>query len=380
MFKVGKAAYPTVDSDRTIGYQIQAYPNGKHLYWVNKFLHHQANRSENTSKQYAYRLCRFLNFLSEKNKTYLTATNNDLRNFITSINIKSDEKTVILNESALTESTIKAYLITLKRFYVFLSEQDKDFLIDLVENIKSKDKHSLLYGNVFDETTYEFLINPDGLTNKKSRNYERWYSQEQIEAILSAFNTERDKAIFSLTLDGLRIDEALSAYFSNYDAQNRTLQLTRSKGRTKTSPRMVALSERTVKFINSYLVNERDQVESKLLDEGKLISLNLFINLAKRNDSYGRGISYSSWYQILKRAALKAGLDPKRIRTHSGRSTKAQELFNLQAQYPGSLSDNQIKQIMGWKNIDSSNPYKNDLDRQTALNNFNILNKLEEGE
>ena len=378
MYKIEAVTYPQAYSDDRTGYQIYSEEDEHYLYWINKYLHFLANKSSNTARQYGYRLCRYLNFLKARDKTYLLATNSDLKAFITSINITEDENTILLTEGSLMESTLRSYLMTIKRFYVYLWEQNRDFLMDLEPTVREKNRKSLLYGNVWEESSYEFLLSPDISSSKKQRVYEKWYSEDEIEAILSAFNTNRDRAMFALTLDGLRIDEVLSIQKNDVDLQQQTVKLTRSKGKTKETARTVILSERSSKLIQDYLFSERDILEMELLEEGKIPDQTLFLNLRKRTDSYGRPVQYTSWQAILKRAAKKAGMDPKRIRTHSGRSTRAQELYNLQSQFPDQLSDSQIKQIMGWKNIDSGNPYKNDLDKQTALNNHNLISSLRE--
>ena len=104
----------------------------------------------------------------------------------------------------------------------------------------------------------------------------------------------------------------------------------------------------------------------------------LFLNLKNRADSYGTPVKYHNMLEIIKKAAKNAGLDPKRIRTHSGRSTKAGELFRMQAKNPASITDNQILEIMGWKNLSSAEPYKNRQDKETALENWKLLSKLKE--
>ena len=91
MFHVDEVYYPQAHADDVIGYQVNEAGAEDTLFWVNKFLHWTALRSKNTSKQYAYRLCRYLNFLKEKDKSYITATTKDLRNFILSINPNSKQ-------------------------------------------------------------------------------------------------------------------------------------------------------------------------------------------------------------------------------------------------------------------------------------------------
>ena len=50
----------------------------------------------------------------------------------------------------------------------------------------------------------------------------------------------------------------------------------------------------------------------------------------------------------------------------------------MQAKNPQLLTDNQILEIMGWKNMSSAEPYKNRLDKETAIENWNTLNKAKE--
>lgn len=45
---------------------------------------------------------------------------------------------------------------------------------------------------------------------KKTKEYIKWYTESDKEILLSNFLTNRDKAIFLMTLEGLRIDEVLS--------------------------------------------------------------------------------------------------------------------------------------------------------------------------
>ncbi|MFH4176397.1 hypothetical protein WAJ79_25990, partial [Acinetobacter baumannii] len=62
---------------------------------------------------------------------------------------------------------------------------------------------------------------------------------------------------------------------------------------------------------------------------------------------------------ILKDAAEKAGLDRKEIRTHSGRSTRAQELVEIMRDKPGvGVTETLIKEEMGWTSINTLKVYE----------------------
>lgn len=365
-------------NNNSLGYVVTGSDNEPYPYWLNKYLHTLAIRSTNTARQYAYVLCRYFNFLQTRNTNYIQAQDKDLRAFLVSL-LYSNDHILNLKAENITDSTLHNYLTTIKGFYEFLFKNDREFNISLVQK-KSSNQYSFYYGMIWEETKAELLKEPVFTSSKESKHYEKWYQQGQIEDLLNAFNKRRDKAIFSLSLDGLRIDEILSLQLNDFNAKDRTFQLHRSKGKKDYDYKRIALlSSRSVELIEDYLFFERSNVEEDLLEQNRYPDQTLFINLRK-GEEYGQPIGYRNWLYILKRAAGKAGLDPETVITHSGRSTRAQELFYLQAKHPGKLSDSQICQIMGWKNISSSEPYKNRLDRKTALENLKLLESLEEEE
>ena len=83
------------------------------------------------------------------------------------------------------------------------------------------------------------------------------------------FLTLRDEAVFRLTLEGFRIDEALSVKLDNYNPVERIIQLTRSKGRatvtgeSRNHLRTVALPAATCKLIDDYIATEKMIAENE---------------------------------------------------------------------------------------------------------------------
>jgi len=378
MYKVSKCIYPKEKSAYMEGWILEHDRN--YPFWANKFLHQMNNGSVGTAKQYAYKLCKFFNYLETYHKIdYTTATTDHLSKFFTFMSYGTHSKIINISESKVSGFTLKVYFTVIKRFYEYLHSQNKDLAVKL-NKVKGKaNKHSYLYGQYWEDKKSKLVIDNYFERSKLPIKYEKWYSKEQLAAILSQFNTYRDKAIFSLTCDGLRIDEVLSALMHNYDDTEGLLQLHKSKGReTGDVQRVCVLSERTRKYLDEYLFNERSLVETKLLDNGKIPPDEVFLNLKERGNSYGKPVNYNNILEIIKRSAEKAGLDPKGIRTHSGRSTKAGELFREQAKNPKLMTDNQITEIMGWKSMSSAEPYKNRQDRETAIENWKRLNKIKE--
>ena len=342
--------------------------DNKYPYLVNKFLHQMNLGSINTAKQYAYKLCAFLNYLEEIWEiNYIEAETKHLKNFIRYMQYGKKIIPFGTIEGNKSGFTVQAYMNVIKRFYEFLYGQGIDLNLEF-QTKRKNNPEAYLYGQNWDQMVTRLEINDVFDRSKMPIDYIKWYSDEQIEAILDNLKTYRDKAIFSISLDGCRIDEILSLQMKNYNCQEALLTLHRSKGRqTGNTNRLVVLSNRSWKLLEDYLFYERAEVEMDLLEKDILPPEEIFLNLRKRDDSYGQPIKYYNILCILKSAAERAGLDPSRIRTHSGRSTKAMDLFRYQAEHPQELSDDKIKEIMGWKSLDSANPYKNRQDKEITI-------------
>lgn len=373
MFTVAKCIYQKSDG-ATLGGWIIEHPSA-YPYWVNKFLHQMNTGSEQTAKQYAYKLCKYLNYLHDFSQiSYEEATPRHLTNFLRYLQFGNIIPLGVVLEGQRSGHTVKNYCTVVTRFYTFLHNQGKRTKMELSEKEGLENHRSYLYGQNLLAATPKYLVETSYANGKPPIEYEKWYTDEQVEAIISNLRTYRDKAMFSISLDGLRIDEILSSQMHLYHAGEGTLKLCRSKGRSEEAARICVLSERSRALLEEYLYNERSAVEQRLIELGRVAPTEIFLNLRERKDSFGEPMGYHNALEILKRAAKRAGLDPSKIRTHSGRSTKASELFRQQAVDPSTLTDNQILEIMGWRSMDSAEPYKNRQDRVTAIENWKRLN------
>ncbi len=378
MYQVAKCKYQKKAEQLMDGWiliHVHLYP-----FWPNKFLHKMNNGSPNTAKQYAYKLCKFLNYLEDVwSLDYRQATTHHLHKFFTYMLYGPDINIISLTEANRSGFTLRSYYSVIKSFYSYLYTQNLDLRVELQTSKTSVSKHSYLYGQHWeDEKTRLFVDNSYG-RGKPPVQYEKWYNEEQVQAILSNFNKYRDKAIFSISLDGLRIDEIISLRLHDYNSSEGILYLYKSKGKQDGNVnRICVLSEQSRVLLEEYLFNERDFVETKLLTMKQQVPEHIFLNIKNSANSFGKPVGYHNLLERIKGAAKKAGLDPRRIRTHSGRSTKAGELFYEQAQNPKELTDNQILEIMGWSNMSSAEPYKNRQDKKTAIDNWKRLNELKE--
>lgn len=346
--------------------------DGIPMFEINRWLEYKGSRSILTARTYAYSLRRFLNFLDFKGKSYKEATKKDVMLFVDNILFLDDEN--VLNiESKISYNTASNYLTVIKEFYRYLEDfNSENSNITFFNKRKRNSKEIYLYGQIWDMDIKE-MLNTKINRIKGTKEYIKWYTDEEIEAIeaiISRFYTLRDKAIFLLTLEGMRIDEVLSLTLDSYDEFEGTVIPNRTKG---SKYRKVPIRERTKKALEDYLYSERSAVEAQM----GLINNDMFVNL-KEGKSQGKAVTYNNMLNIIKGAAKRAGLDNKKICTHSGRSTRVMELLRHQAKNPeDNITDEQIRLLMGWNSPESIKSYVNYKDERILID---IAKKINDGE
>ncbi|MHB8099968.1 MAG: tyrosine-type recombinase/integrase [Sulfuricurvum sp.] len=188
-------------------------------------------------------------------------------------------------------------------------------------------------------------------TNDKE--YIMEYTDEEFRVIYSNFSNYRNRAIFLLTLHGMRIDEVLSIKIKDYDPKSGTVKPSRSKGTGRGRKRTVVIGDQTSSVIENYIRHERNPAEI----QAKKANDALFVNTKKIDgDVVFTEYSADSFRSSLKTAAKKAGIKGN-VRTHSGRSDKATKLVKTMVGGDINLTDETIRHIMGWKTIESIRPY-----------------------
>lgn len=369
MFSVEKAIITKANMENYDCYII--LNNDLPVFFINKWLDMKALKSDKTSKKYAYDLCRFLNFLNQLNKTYLKATKKDVLLFIDSVLFQLDDNVSSIS-SNISYNTAYSYLNTIKEFYKYVEDYSDEASIEADKYKKKSAKNSFLYGQIWDMNIKDILLLRTSRI-KGNKDYLKWYTDKEKSALIMNFKTLRDKTIFLLTLEGMRIDEVLSLTLANYDPVNALVTTNRSKSK---DTRTIPLSDDTVQAIEDYLFNERSDVEINCDTPTEYLFLNL-----KRGRYFGKEVSYNNFLTVLKKASSRAGLDPAKIRTHSGRSSKTMELLTFQAEHPEiNLTDEQIRLLMGWENVNSIKPYINYKDERILLAVAKKINEIKNGE
>lgn len=355
-FEVKRFLFETENSEEILRYMLTDFLIPMNV--PNQFIEMKSINKLGTGKVSAHKLCVFFNYLYDKcGKEYHNATNKNVQTFIDFL-IYGEKNTLTIHnpQNSISYSSLVGYLSVITDFYKWLDQNYGSEMI-FYENSKRVRPQSYLYGQIY---TYKYsrIINRTLPNVKPSREYIKWYTKDEISLLLSNFNTFRDKAVFMLTLEGFRIDEVLSMRLSDYKKIDRLIQPSRSKGKqsaiNKNTLRTIRISEETSKTLNQYLFEERVVAENmsvELIDE-------IFINL--QGEVIGKPLKYHNFLKILKKCANRAGVDSKKIRTHSGRSTKVMNILEENALNPeNSKSDVEIMRYFGWNNINSISSYMN---------------------
>lgn len=342
---------------------------------VNQWLELKSIRKASTGQEYAKKMTVFLNWLDSNGVSFENATNRHVRQFLHFLIFGDMQDGKILSlQSSASSSTLEKYITVITNFYRWLDEVSQTEML-----WKSKSIHagqSFLYGQIY---SYEYWYLVDGYAAmlKPGRDYLKWYDENTKRALCGNFQTLRDEAVLRLTFEGFRIDEALSVTFDSYNATERLIQPTRSKGKTDAHRgnnrlRLVALPESVCSVLNRYIQTERAIAETG----SEKISQYLFINL-NAGKAQGEPLRYRNYLKILKRCAKRAGLDESKIRTHNGRSTKVMEFLEHQALHPeDNITDGIIMESFGWRSFSSIDHYR---DHNNPIIAKAVMEKLHKG-
>ena len=379
VFKVMRALMPAPSGGERELWLITRH--GIPFYQINEWLDLKSIRKISTGKEYAHKLCVYLNFLHGQGISFEDAVTDDVMAFLMRLMGRSSEDGgVIRLRAPLSYSTLSKYVTVITEFYKWLEQIGVHHVeFQTMDNAKRAQK-SFLYGQI-SSYEYKYIIDRHMLRLTAKREYIKWYTDDEVVIICSCFLTLRDLAIFLVTLEGFRIDEVLSMQLEDYDSQAGRISPSRSKGKPDASSgdfkhRTVFLPQSTRDVLDRYLLTERSQAET----QSGLLSQTIFINL-KAGRSQGTPLAYRNYWEILKKCAARAGLDSKKIRTHSGRSTKVMQFLEHQAAHPeNNISDAMISEHFGWKSLDSIEPYRNYNNPIIAKAVFDKLQKAKEGQ
>jgi len=335
-------------------------------FYISLFVNNKSKNSFGYGVQAAHKLIKYLNFLLEHSIEYWEATDEHVKAFflrLINFNTKTNE---IVGVPTVQYPTLIAYKNTIISFYKFLWQFTNHSVLQISkwENNKYFQYDAPLvlqykHAEKITTATIDLFLTKFKNSNKE---YIMEYTEEEIAAIYSCFNNYRNRAIFLITLHGMRIDEVLSIKLKDYNPIQNIVKPSRSKGKGAGKKRTVVLDTLTVKCIENYILHERNNAEIK----SNTHSDYLFINFRKVEDEIVLNpYSYNAYRNCFITASKKAGL--VNVRTHSGRSHRASELLKIMIKGDVNLSDEIIRHIMGWKSPESIQPYVEHANEDIAI-------------
>lgn len=311
-----------------------------------------------TGERYAYSLLRFLRYLKSNGLNYLDVTNKRvIEEYIKDL-LGLGEK-VINYESQITFQGLNTYITVLKSFYHWLEDEQKASINPVLYSSKRTKQspvlnQKFLYGQIWNFDIEESILSR--VTYRRKRDHLKWYSQQEIEDITQQLLSLRDKTIFIISVEtGMRIGEILGLKITHFDRFEPSLEVVKqmnieNRARAKTSERTVLIYQNLAEMIQMYISTER--AESNLLNSDFLFLNNFGIHK-------GKPLKSRNFLRILKDAGERAGLQKHEIRTHSGRSTRAQELVELMRDNPElGITKTFIEEELGWKSGNSIKVYE----------------------
>jgi integrase/recombinase XerD len=268
-----------------------------------KFLQVEKGLSQNSIYSYTYDLKKFSEFLAQKSKDIMDATQEDIQQFL------KYEK----NNKNNSSRTLARSLAAIRQFYNFMSDTMEINIPNPTEKI---------------ETPHVDKTLPDYLT------------VSEVDRLFSSISEDdcfelRDKTIFELLYSsGLRISEAVELKLSDIDFSNQFLTVI-GKGNKQ---RMVPIGKEAMRLINKYLSESRNVILNGREAE--------FLFISKKESKLNR----KSVWRLLKNYVNRVDID-KNITPHTLRHSFATHLIENGADLRS------VQELLGHMDISTTQVY-----------------------
>ena len=267
-----------------------------------RFLQIEKGLSPNSVYAYTYDLKKFNEFLLSRNREMLSATQDDIRNFL------KFEKTKKHNSSR----TLARSLAAIRQFYNFISDANGN-----AENPTNKIETPQIKKSL-----------PDFLSIKEIGKLNSTISENDLYEL-------RDKAIFELLYScGLRISEAVELVFSDVDMKNRFIKV-KGKGSRE---RLVPMSDESIRIVKKYLKDSRPFIIRNRTSE--------YLFISKKGSMLNR----KSVWRLLKGYVVRANIE-KNITPHTLRHSFATHLIENGADLKS------VQELLGHMDISTTQVY-----------------------
>lgn len=235
-----------------------------------RFLQVEKGLSPNSVYSYTYDLKKFSDFLSTNNKDILSATQEDIQQFLKFERISKKNSTRTLARS----------LAAIRQFYNFITEKNNEFSNPTIK-IESPQIEKTL---------------PDYLTIK------------EIDMIFSSISENdpyelRDKTIFELMYScGLRISEATEILYNSVDFDNGIIRVIGKGNRERLAP----MGEEAKRLITKYINNSRPIISGSRETD--------FLFISKKGSKLNRKSAWRLLKNYAKRTFINKNITPHTLR------------------------------------------------------------------
>jgi len=235
-----------------------------------RFLQVEKGLSPNSIYSYTYDLKKFSDFLSSNNKDILTATQEDIQQFL------NFEKTKKKNSTR----TMARSLAAIRQFYNFISDKFEE-----IDNPTSK-----IESPHVEKTLPDFLSIPEVNTLFSSISENDMYEL-------------RDKAIFELLYScGLRISEAIEILFDSVDFENSLIRVI-GKGNKE---RLAPIGDEAKRLLKKYIQESRPDICGKRESE--------YLFISKKGSKLNRKSVWRLLKNYVSRTKIKKNITPHTLR------------------------------------------------------------------
>jgi integrase/recombinase XerD len=293
-------------------------PAMKYLKYLDK-----TRKSSNTQKTYCYSLKHYFTYLEEKNKDYKYIKLEDLVEFVAWLRspYESSKVTPLQKKKAKrTEKTINLTITVIANFYDYLF-RNEEVQNDMMEKLMKQ----VFTGGNSRYKSFLHHINKDKpsirnvLKLKEPRKKIEILTKEQVQQVLEATTNIRDTFLIQVLFEtGLRIGEVLSLFIEDFIFDHAKGHRIRliDRGELENGAKLKT-GEREI-FVSHSLMDLYDDYLYEVIDD--LDTDTNFIYVKLRGENAGKPMTYSDVESLFKRLKKKTGIN---LHPHLFRHTHA---------------------------------------------------------
>lgn len=272
----------------------------------------KTGKRPNTQKTYCYSLKHFFTYLEETNKDYKFIRLEDLVEFVGWLRspYQSSNFTPLQQKKAQrTEKTINHTITVIANFYDYLY-RNKELQNDMMEKLMKE----IFTGGHSRYKSFLHHVNTDKpsirniLKLKEPRKKVKILTKDQVQQVLIATTNIRDTFLIQLLFEtGLRIGEILSLFIEDFIFDHAKGHRIRLVDRGELeNGAMLKTGEREI-FVSQTLMDLYDDYLYEIMDELEVDTNFVFIKL--RGENAGQPMTYSDISSLFKRLKKKTGIN-----------------------------------------------------------------------